>query len=443
MPTNLSDPINLQLKDPTCPLVKRIAIPPYLSETPFMVIGWDGSGKDVDTWAGRAAACYYVLASSIPSASEMIGRTIAWHSTRDLTVQTGAGYAINANYDRSRLNFFFAWDDVRGKMVFAAGAIDIVAHELGHAFLDSARPDLWNFAVPEIGAFHESFADIHGITTVMKQDEMLVHAMIETQGDLSRSNVLSQMGIELGTCLFHEPPGSTRPLRDATEFHMHVDSSMLPASAPYDQTSTEPHSLSRVLTGAIYAIMIGIYNLQTESGVDGLVALRDAGRKIMSYMFSAAIIVPAGKTIFRNMANALAFVDHQAGSPYAGIIADVFSRWGMPLSGGLRAIPENGEERIENIRRSEVVKLEDGGLRSQAIDALKGVTLNIPLDEYRRYDGANNLIENHIPNREETRSEVLRYAHHLSFTDRIGEGKEFKVVDGALVRNRTNCFPGG
>ncbi len=259
MPVNLTDPIYLFVNDPTSEVIVSRPIPVYTAQMPFMVIGFDGGGKQPDTYAGRAATCYYVLATAIPNAIEKIGRNPKWIAITELMVQPSAGKMLNAYYDRRALQFFFNWDDPRQKYIYTAGAIDVIAHELGHALLDSIRPDFWNFAVPEIAAMHESFGDIHGFTTTMKEEKLLVRALIETNGDLYKSNSISRLANEMGTALYRLPKDQTMPLRDASNNFKYVDMRSIPPGGPPDMLTSEVHSFSRVFTGASYEIMIGIY----------------------------------------------------------------------------------------------------------------------------------------------------------------------------------------
>ena len=47
-----------------------------------------------------------------------------------------------------------------GRTVFSGESPDVVCHELGHAILDSLKPQLFDAASMEVAAFHESFGDM-------------------------------------------------------------------------------------------------------------------------------------------------------------------------------------------------------------------------------------------------------------------------------------------
>jgi hypothetical protein len=116
---------------------------------------------------------------------------------------------------------------------------------------------------------------------------------------------------------------SDSPLRDASNSFVYVNPTSLPPQAPPDQLSTEPHSLSRVISGAAYEIMVGIYLKLVSQGIDGLVALQTAGEVLMTYTFKALTIMAANVLMFQSFSKALVLVDQQAGGPYADVLYKV------------------------------------------------------------------------------------------------------------------------
>lgn len=165
----------------------------------------------------------------------------------------------------------------------------------------------------------------------------------------------------------------------------------------------------------------------------------------MTYVFKAALIAPAGATMFQNVANAIAFVDHQSGGPYADVIISTFARRKMPVMTSLSALAaDSGPHTIETKPVRELMTIPELSVASfGSVEPSESIAFSVPLDECRRYDSKGNIVEEHIPDRAETHKTIKRYARHLQETDRIGEGKEFKVVNNVLVRNHISCFTGG
>jgi Zn-dependent metalloprotease len=51
--------------------------------------------------------------------------------------------------------------------VLLGASTDVVAHEVGHGLLDSARPDS-STSILEVGAFHEAFGDCIAMLTALR-----------------------------------------------------------------------------------------------------------------------------------------------------------------------------------------------------------------------------------------------------------------------------------
>ena len=88
------------------------------------VVGWEGAAGNFSRWQGNR-------------------RTIA--------LRQDAGVDLNAYYDRASVSFFHM--AIQGTTYFSGASTDVVAHEVGHALLDSIRPQLWAAAFLEAGRF--------------------------------------------------------------------------------------------------------------------------------------------------------------------------------------------------------------------------------------------------------------------------------------------------
>src|SRR5262249_51539123 len=71
-------------------------------------------------------------------------RWIPWEVGAVLPVDLDFGVDLNAFYDREGLKFFHG--SAAGRTVFSGESPDIVCHELGHALLDSFKPQLFDAA---------------------------------------------------------------------------------------------------------------------------------------------------------------------------------------------------------------------------------------------------------------------------------------------------------
>ena len=85
----------------------------------------------------------------------------------------------NAYYQReNRCLCFGYFPGKRNEPVFTCLAHDIVAHETTHALLDGLRPRYIDPSSPDQGGFHEGFADIVALLSVLS-DPAIVRAVLE------------------------------------------------------------------------------------------------------------------------------------------------------------------------------------------------------------------------------------------------------------------------
>jgi hypothetical protein len=94
----------------------------------------------------------------------------------------------------------------------------------------------------------------------------------ETNNDLSRASRLSRLAEQLGWAIRQKAPDAVDPdcLRNAVNSFFYQSPDDLPTSAPAKQLSSEPHSFSRVFTGAFFdalALMFASAGAPTEDAL--------------------------------------------------------------------------------------------------------------------------------------------------------------------------------
>jgi hypothetical protein len=113
---------------------------------------------------GTAEFRYFTAAEALRRGADFWGALlpgISWEVGSILPVDLDFGIDLNAFYDRQGLKFFHG--SAAGRTVFSGESPDVVCHELGHALLDSFKPQLFDAASIEVAAFHESFGDMSAI----------------------------------------------------------------------------------------------------------------------------------------------------------------------------------------------------------------------------------------------------------------------------------------
>ncbi len=188
-----------------------------------------------------------------------------WHAGVTLAVHLDAGEDLNAYYDRKSLSFFHG--AANGKTIYTCESADIISHEFGHAVLDLLRPDLWDAALDEVAAFHESFSDLSTILTALQ-------LVLGAPGSAERNRRPSRSELDLvphgrpvgqGRSTTMNPQAAPADcLRNAVNSFFYRDPMQLPPDAPHHELSSEPHSFSRLFTSAMFEAMAGMLKLITD-----------------------------------------------------------------------------------------------------------------------------------------------------------------------------------
>jgi hypothetical protein len=220
---------------------------------------------------------------------------VKWQTGAKLAVKMDEGKAFNAFYDRHALNFFHG--DTPFGRVFSGESPDVACHEMGHAVLDSIKPELFDAASAEAAAFHEAFADISAMLSAIELPEMRSMVLHETGGKLYSNSRLSRLAEQLGAAIRLGAPQAVDPdcLRNAVNRFTYADPLNLPHSAPAAVLSSEPHSFSRVFSGAFLEALAGVLARDAGEGnmptPDQLLATADRMAKLLIASIEYAPVV--------------------------------------------------------------------------------------------------------------------------------------------------------
>jgi len=280
------------------PLAYTIRMPvPQMNNLP-LAIEIIGNAPDPAIYSpGTAEFRYWTAAAALVRAvsywCDLLPHTSEWEVGTTLPVRLDAGVDLNAYYSRDEdqkgLSFFH--DTVNGKTVYSGESSDVICHELGHAILDIIRPDLYNAASDEIAAFHESFADISAILSGLQIQSLRETVLVETHGDLRRSSRLSRLGEQLGWAIRQVNPDKADAdcLRNAANAFLYQDPTTLPISGRSSVLTSDPHSFSRVFTGAFFDALANMLALQslTPTEADLLRVSQEIGKLLIEALHVA------------------------------------------------------------------------------------------------------------------------------------------------------------
>jgi hypothetical protein len=214
-----------------------------------------------------------------------------WSTSNPMrVVLVDAGPQLNAKYDRND-GLHFYQQSVGNFDIRASESPDVVCHELGHAVLDAVRPQLFNTADAEVGAFHESFGDMSAILCAIQLPSLRQGFITETQGHLNVNSRLSRLAEQLGWGIRQLSPTAVDRdcLRNAANrfFYRAIDE--VPPSAPANLLSSEVHSFSRVFTGAFLDVLARMFSAAGTGEANLLAAGRDLGQLVIDAVRAAPV----------------------------------------------------------------------------------------------------------------------------------------------------------
>lgn len=217
-----------------------------------------------------------------------------WHPAvgSPLGVDLVHGDDLNAYYDRRCLSFFRA--SVSGRVVYSGESPDVLAHELGHAVLDAIRPPLWEALGVEFAAFHEAFGDISSVCSALQLASLRHAAIEETHPSFYRSSRVSRLAEQLGWAIRQSRTDASEPdcLRNAVNSFYYQPPHKLPPEAPSAALSSESHSFSRVFTGAFFAALANMLELEPQPDSDALLKVAHDAALLLVIAAKEAPIVP-------------------------------------------------------------------------------------------------------------------------------------------------------
>jgi hypothetical protein len=321
----------LQLIQISAPELNSGLLPTRIDPTPP-----DAKLYDRDTDGFRS----WVLAASLSRAAHFWGpllpQATTWQRGSALSVYIDRDVDLNAYYDRDSLSFFH--EQVGQRTYYSGESPDVVCHEFGHGVLDAVRPELWNAASIETAAFHESFGDMSAILCALQLYTIRKEVLQETANQPGRNSKLSRLAEQMGNGIRQVSPDAAESdcLRNAANSFFYQEPDTLPSMAPATQLSSEPHSLSRVFTGAFFEALAGMCRTLSDPPTEA--SLGAAAVDMAKLVIDAVKIAPVVPEYFSQVAAGLIEADSNTGGKYATALKSAFVHRGILSPGTATAM---------------------------------------------------------------------------------------------------------
>ena len=447
-----NDKLTVFLNDPTTPdLIINLNKPISKSALNFNIPNWKGNNGTRGSLASQCTNSNALISETINYFCKHI-RVNSWSATQSLIIVPRAGDQLNAFYDRKHLKFFHTKDSNK-KTIYTIDSSDIVTHELGHALLDAIRPELWNMQALEIWSFHEAFADIMAILSLLQFDDSIKYVIEKTNGDLGKPNVVSNLAEQVGSTIYNltgDTSRSPNALRSAINDFVYVNPNTLPKEAPTNELAAECHSFGRVFLGALYEILVEIYNELVKQTHEPNSALKIARDHLSGCLFVASKKAALSPKYYNSIASSMLLIEKSKGSKYYGLMKSIFmNRKILTLNPLMLSnvtwkdlIMEVGldDEVIKSSTASAItfknkrkVTLSDYMVTAQEDNPLHNVEIEVPNDSFYEFNKDGYVI-NQIQSLEEDIFESIKSC--IGYVkNSLGDDSMFKIEDGKLIRN--------
>jgi hypothetical protein len=153
----------------------------------------------------QARNAYAIVMRVLARFEHALGRRVRWgFPGHQLTIAPHAFQDLNAFYSREDCAIFFGYYPGETGMVFTCLSHEVVAHETAHALVDGLRGGYLRPSSPDQAAFHEGFADIVALFSVLSLREVVSAGLdLATSGDSDyvKSSMLTEKALKQGVLL--------------------------------------------------------------------------------------------------------------------------------------------------------------------------------------------------------------------------------------------------
>ena len=237
-------------------------------------------------WQCREAAL-----AAVETWEASAGPHTKWQGNRKkLPLLQDSGEDLNAFYDRESFSFFH--QDVSGTTFFSGASTDVVAHELGHGLLDSARPEFFDVNFLEVGAFHEAFGDCIAILTALGDQETRQKLLTVTT-DLRKRNFVESTAEDLsnGIRLLQPDHNAAEPRHAFNTLKFQLPTS-LPSNGGPGALINEVHSFGMIFTGCFWDLIANLFGASASKTEATLLTAAQLAGAILIAGAKAAVVTP-------------------------------------------------------------------------------------------------------------------------------------------------------
>ena len=282
-------------------------------------------------WQCREAAL-----ASLQAWEAAAGNLARWQGNkRTMALRQDAGEDLNAYYDRRSFSFFHL--AIQGTTYYSGASTDVVAHEVGHGLLDAIRPELWDAAFLEAGAFHEAFGDCVAVLTALN-DRQTRTKLLAVTTTLRKRNFVESTAENLSDGIRRLAPdhNAAEPRHAYNDFQFQIPET-LPLDGGPGELINEVHSFGMLFSACFYDLIAELFAAQPRRTEAALLAAAKIAGALLADAGRTAVITPR---FFQSVGRAMILADDQRnGGANRDRIRAAFERHGVMLGANALLAP--------------------------------------------------------------------------------------------------------
>jgi hypothetical protein len=249
--------------------------------------------------AFQARNVYAIVMRVLARFERALGRRVRWSFPgHQLTVAPHAFQDLNAFYSKDDRAIFFGYYPGETGIVFTCLSHEVIAHETTHALVDGLRDGYLRPSSPDQAAFHEGFADIVALLSVLSLREVVSAGLdLGTSGNkgLVKASVLTEKALKQGVLLgLAQQVGETMYGTHGVALRRSIE---LPVSAKLaaSEEFTECHRRGELLVAAVLGAFLKVWKRRIDlygklqQGMVSRIGVVDAAVDTAEHLLTMAI----------------------------------------------------------------------------------------------------------------------------------------------------------
>jgi hypothetical protein len=275
--------------------------------------------------AFQARNVYAIVMRVLARFERALGRRVRWSFPgHQLTIAPHAFEDLNAFYSKEDRAIFFGYYPGDSGMVFTCLSHEVIAHETTHALVDGLRDGYLRPSSPDQAAFHEGFADIVALFSVLSLREVVSAGLdlgtSATEG-LVKASALTENALKQGVLLgLAQQVGETMYGTHGVALRRSIE---LPVSAKLaaSEEFTECHRRGELLVAAVLGAFLKVWKRRIDlygklqQGMVSRIGVVDAAVETAEHLLTMAIraldYCPPTDLLFSDFLSAMLTADYE------------------------------------------------------------------------------------------------------------------------------------